>query len=335
MTPALLGVRGLVVHYSSPGGVVRAVDGIDLEIQQRETVALVGESGSGKSTLARAVMGLEDLKAGGIELEGEPIFGTGARKSQRARVQKRLSSKLQMVFQNPDASLNPRMTLASALAEPLRLHRRVERRDLDTAVSELLQKVGIDPSLRNRYPHELSGGQRQRISIARALAVSPKLLVLDEAVSGLDVSIRAQILNLLADLQERLELAYLFITHDLGVARHTAERIYVMYLGQIVEHGRTEEVLRDPKHPYTRALVAAVPSLDPAARHETAPLKGEVPSPVTPPSGCRFHTRCPLAFDRCDKEVPLLFRLEERRVRCFLFDSSKDSETRASSERIR
>lgn len=322
---SLLKVSDLRVHYPSLHGPVRAVDGVDLEIAERETVALVGESGCGKSTLARAVLGLEKLQSGQVALNEQVIHQ--APSSQQARgvnfsqlSRRQLSTQLQMVFQNPDASLNPRMTLASALAEPLKIHDKVQKSGLDDAVCSLLTQVGIDPSLRNRYPHELSGGQRQRVSIARALAVGPKLLVLDEAVSGLDVSIRAQILNLLVELKERLDLAYLFITHDLGVARHTADRIYVMYLGQVVEVGNAGAILTSPANPYTQALVSAVPSIDPDRQREVTVLRGEVPSPIDPPTGCRFNPRCPQVFDRCSKEAPELYVVGGRRVRCFLFD---------------
>lgn len=318
---SLLKVSDLRVHYPSLHGPVRAVDGVDLEIAERETVALVGESGCGKSTLARAVLGLEKLQSGYVSLREQVIHQAGS--SQASGVSRRqLSTQMQMVFQNPDASLNPRMTLASALAEPLKIHGKVSRLGLDDAVCGLLTQVGIDPSLRNRYPHELSGGQRQRVSIARALAVGPKLLVLDEAVSGLDVSIRAQILNLLGELKERLDLAYLFITHDLGVARHTADRIYVMYLGQVVEVGNAAAILTEPSNPYTQALVSAVPSTDPERQRDTVVLRGEVPSALDPSKGCRFHPRCPQAFDRCSKEAPELYVVGERRVRCFLFDAT-------------
>jgi peptide/nickel transport system ATP-binding protein len=317
----LLKVSDLRVHYPSPHGVVRAVDGVDLEVAARETVALVGESGCGKSTLARAVLGLEALQSGQVMLGERVIYRAGTSPSALGTERRRLSAELQMVFQNPDASLNPRMTLASALAEPLKIHEKVQKSGLDDAVCSLLTQVGIDPSLRNRYPHELSGGQRQRVSIARALAVGPKLLVLDEAVSGLDVSIRAQILNLLVELKERLDLAYLFITHDLGVARHTADRIYVMYLGQVVEVGSAAGILSEPANPYTRALVSAVPSIDPERQRDAIVLQGEVPSPINPPAGCRFHPRCPQAFDRCPREMPQLFQLSQRQVRCFLAQS--------------
>jgi oligopeptide/dipeptide ABC transporter ATP-binding protein len=319
---ALLKVSDLRVHYPSSHGVVRAVDGVDLEVGERETVALVGESGCGKSTLARAVLGLESLQSGQVVLRERVIHQAGSSRRALGIGRRDLSSELQMVFQNPDASLNPRMTLASALAEPLRIHNKVQKSALDDAVCNLLIQVGIDPSLRNRYPHELSGGQRQRVSIARALAVGPRLVVLDEAVSGLDVSIRAQILNLLVELKERLDLAYLFITHDLGVARHTADRIYVMYLGQVVEVGKAAAILTDPAHPYARALVSAVPSIDPELQREAIVLQGEVPSPISPPAGCRFHPRCPRAFDRCPKEPPVLYPLAQRQVRCLLYESS-------------
>ncbi|HTM43382.1 MAG TPA: ABC transporter ATP-binding protein [Polyangiaceae bacterium] len=309
MSGELLRVRDLRVHYPTVHGVVRAVDGVDLTVNVGETVALVGESGCGKSTLARAIVGLERIQSGDITFNALP---------QSPALQRHTAQQIQMVFQNPDASLNPRMTLASALAEPLRIHERVASGQTEGAVCDLLAQVGIDPSLRNRYPHELSGGQRQRVCIARALAVGPRMLVLDEAVSGLDVSIRAQILNLLAELKERLGLAYLFITHDLGVARHTADRIYVMYLGQVVEVGNAAAVLTQPANPYTQALVSAVPSIDPQAKRQVVVLQGDVPSPIRPPGGCRFHPRCPKVFDRCPREAPELYDTGVRQARCFL-----------------
>lgn len=315
---ALLSVQGVRVHFPMQHGVVRAVDGVDLHVNAGETVALAGESGCGKSTLARAILGLEQLASGQIELQGKPIRSAAHGPHALVVERKALSAELQMVFQNPDASLNPRMTLASALAEPLLIHGKAHKREVDAAVIALLQQVGIDPSLRNRYPHELSGGQRQRVSIARALAVRPKLLVLDEAVSALDVSVRAQILNLLDQLKAELGLSYLFITHDLAVARHTADRIYVMYLGQIVEVGEVRPVLGAPQNPYTEALVSAVPSIDPASRLQRVILQGDVPSPIDPPAGCRFHPRCPKVFDRCAREAPELYQLGPRAVRCFL-----------------
>ena len=225
---------------------------------------------------------------------------------------------MQMVFQDPDASLNPRLSLAQALREPLRIHDIVPRSEENRRIIELLRRVGMDPTLRNRYPHELSGGQKQRVCIARALAVEPRLLMLDEAVSALDVSVQAQILNLLSDLRSEADLSYLFITHDLAVVRQFADRVFVMYLGQIVEAAPTEQLFDAPAHPYTRALLAAVPRLEVGSMAKVAILRGDVPSPISPPAGCRFHTRCPEAMKRCSSEVPPLVKLPGRRSRCFL-----------------
>lgn len=225
-----------------------------------------------------------------------------------------------MVFQDPDASLNPRLTLASSVAEPVELHESMDRGARDRRVCELFESVGLDPVLRHRYPHELSGGQKQRVCIARALAVRPDVIVYDEAVSALDVSVQAQILTLLRDLQQAFELTYLFVTHDLGVVRQIADRVVVMYLGQLVEMNETENLFEDPAHPYTRALLSAVPSVDPGARRQTQRASGDVPSPARPPNGCRFHTRCPEAFERCSREAPRLYVADRGLSRCFLVE---------------
>jgi len=305
----LLSAEAVRISFSTPRGTLRAVDGVDLEVGASETVALVGESGCGKSTLAKGIVGLEPLAGGTLTFQGKPLD------HQRDRF--RISRQLQMVFQDPDASLNPRLTLNQALAEPLRIHGIVPRSDEEAAVCDLLERVGIDPVLRNRYPHELSGGQKQRICIARALAVRPKLLILDEAVSALDVSVRAQILNLLSDLKADLGLAYLFITHDLGVVRQFADRVYVMYLGQMLEVADVEALFHRPEHPYTQALLASVPRLEVGSFRRERVLLGDVPSPLNPPVGCRFHTRCPQAFDKCQTAPPVV-SLESRLVRCWL-----------------
>lgn len=317
-----LEVRDLRVYFSSPLGPVRAVDEVSLSLDAGETLALVGESGCGKSTLARAIMGLEVPSSGSILLEGKPL---GALASPARRVRCR---ELQMVFQDPDASLNPRMTLSDSVSEPLALHERLTRREREARVCDLLERVGLDPAMRHRYPHELSGGQRQRVCIARALAVRPKLVICDEAVSALDVSIQAQILNLLADLRRTLELSYLFITHDLGVVRQIANRVAVMYLGQIVEIADAEQLFAAPQHPYTRALLAAVPRVDPEQGRERVHARGDVPSPARPPSGCRFHPRCAEVFDRCPREAPPLYAVRNGVSRCFLNESG----TRGASE---
>jgi peptide/nickel transport system ATP-binding protein len=309
--PPLLSVEDLRVHFNVGGAVLKAVDGVSFEIRAGETLALVGESGSGKSSLARALVGLNPVAAGRARLGAEPITGISRQALRRHR------SALQMIFQDPHASLNPRFTIAETLAEPLLLHGKATRNDVDAKVCELLGQVGLDTELRLRYPHEFSGGQRQRISIARALAVEPKLLLCDEVTSALDVSIQAQILELLRSVQRRLGLAYLFITHDLGVVRYIAHRVAVMYVGQIVELRETESLFESPAHPYTQALLQSIPRLV-RSGEERRPLSGEVPSLVHPPSGCRFHPRCPQAFERCPRERPELYRIAHGQSRCFL-----------------
>jgi oligopeptide/dipeptide ABC transporter ATP-binding protein len=312
-TAPLLEVRDLRVHFANEGGVIRAVDGVDLELRAGETLALVGESGCGKSTLARALVGLNPITSGSAELAGRTITGLTRAAARQFR------RELQLVFQDPYASLNPRFTIAQTLAEPLLLHHKATRSNVDSKVCALLAQVGLDPELRSRYPHEFSGGQRQRISIARALAVEPSLLLCDEVTSALDVSIQAQILELLRSVQRERGLSYLFITHDLGVVRYIAHRVAVMYVGQIVELRDTESLFESPAHPYTKALLASIPrvSRDAEARAKT-PLAGEVPSPARPPSGCRFHPRCAFAFDRCPKEHPALYPVSAGSSRCFL-----------------
>jgi peptide/nickel transport system ATP-binding protein len=296
----LLEVSDLRVHFQTEGTTVRAVDGVDFELARGETLALVGESGCGKSTLARALVGLNPVTSGVAKLRGQPI--TGLSRSQLRPYRR----ELQLDFQDPYASLNPRFTIAETRAEPLLLHGRATSQNVDAKVCELLGQVGLDAELGTRYPHEFSGGQRQRISIARALAVEPSLLLCDEVTSALDVSIQAQILELLRSVQQRLGLTYLFITHDLGVVRHIAHRVAVMYVGQIVELRDTESLFESPAHPYTKALLASIPRVE-GAPADRKPLRGEVPSPARPPSGCRFHPRCPVAFERCPREMPQLY----------------------------
>ncbi len=308
----LLALRGLAVHFPAAPLPIRAVDGVDLDLRVGETLALVGESGCGKTTLARAITGLEAPSAGSVRFAGRELVGLSG------RARRAVCRQLQLVFQDPYASLNPRMTVAAILGEPLRLHKRLPRAETEARVCALMERVGLDPALRRHYPHQFSGGQRQRISIARALAVEPQLVICDEAVSALDVSIQAQILNLLQDLQDELGLAYLFITNDLGVVRHLADRVAVMYLGQIVEQGSAEAVFRAPQHPYTEVLLASVPSLDPGRARDVHRVQGDVPSPSRPPGGCRFHTRCPRVFDRCRREAPPLFPAGDGESRCFL-----------------
>jgi peptide/nickel transport system ATP-binding protein len=281
--------------------VVHAVDGVSLDVLEGETLGLVGESGCGKSTLGRCLVGITDVTSGSVEVAGREITGKSRRELRPLR------RDMQMVFQDPYASLNPRKRIESIIGLPLRVNSTMDRRQTSERVRELLTMVGLRPEHAQRFPHEFSGGQRQRIGIARALALSPRLIVADEPVSALDVSIQAQVVNLFADLQERLGLSYVFIAHDLSVVRQISDRIAVMYLGVIVEVGAAEDIVRRPAHPYTEALLSAVPSPVVADRgRERVVLRGDVPSPVNPPSGCRFHPRCPYATDRCRTETPPL-----------------------------
>ena len=309
---ALLEVADLFVSFRVPAGRVRAVDGVSLQLFPGKTLALVGESGCGKSTLARAILGIEPAERGVIRFAGREVPRQG-------RERRALYRALQLIFQDPDASLNPRLTIGQAVSEPVSIHRPSSSRgECREAARALLGRVGIDPAMFDRYPHELSGGQRQRVSIARALSVEPRVLILDEAVSALDVSIRAQILNLLVELQQATQLAYLFITHDLGVVRHLAHRVAVMYLGQIVEEAETDALFEQPEHPYTRALLGAVLRVQPDAPRPSASLAGELPSPLQPPAGCRFAGRCPHAFEPCASEAPPARARPSGSVRCHL-----------------
>lgn len=285
--------------WSDPAPVTHAVDGVDLQIRRGEVVGLVGESGCGKSTLGRMVAGLLQPSAGEIRVDGQSVDGLDASARRALRL------KIQMVFQDPYASLNPRLRVDRIVGEGARLHGLVDAAGFDDYVSAQLERAGLDPALRQRYPHQFSGGQRQRIGIARALAVQPELLVCDEAVAALDVSIQAQVLNLFMDLREQLGLTYLFISHDLGVVEHVSDRVVIMYLGRVVESAPTEEIFRQANHPYTQALLAEIPRLD--SRHKTfTAIEGEIPSPLAPPPGCHFHPRCPHAMARCRTEVPRL-----------------------------
>ena len=303
----LLRVQGLVKHYPilrgilrRQAGAVKAVDGVDFDIRQGETLGLVGESGCGKSTVGRVILRLLDATAGRILFRGEDMteLRGGALRRQRRR--------MQMVFQDPQDSLNPRMTVGSIVGEPLREHGIARGRELAMRVEALLASVGLDRRFADRYPHEFSGGQRQRIGVARALALEPDLIVCDEPIAALDVSIQAQVVNLLADLQHRLGLTYLFISHDLGMVRHIADRVAVMYLGKLVELAPGDALYEEPLHPYTKALLSAVPLHDPVreARRTRILLRGDVPSPAQPPSGCRFRTRCPQAAPECAASEP-------------------------------
>ncbi len=311
--PPLLDVQGLSKHFSVGGALarggrqqVRAVDGVSFQVWPGETLGLVGESGCGKSTLARCLVRLHDASDGRLVFEGQDITHLNTRQMRPIR------PRLQMVFQDPYASLNPRRRVGDLIAEPLRVHTRMNAVERAARVQELAALVGLRPEQLQRYPHEFSGGQRQRIGIARALALNPKLIVADEPVSALDVSIQAQVINLLADLQQRLGLTYIFIAHDLSVVRQVSTRTAVMYLGSIVEMGPTDALYVAPAHPYTAALIAAVPRPQVPAEgavRATPVLQGDPPSPLNPPSGCRFHPRCPAATARCRSERPALRNL--------------------------
>lgn len=308
MSDILLDVRDLKTHFpvakdrffaKSPG-TVKAVDGVSLQLRQGEILGLVGESGCGKSTLARSILNLIPPTSGSVHLDGHPLHEMSAGDLREAR------TTAQMIFQDPHASLNPRMTVYTTLAEPMLVHGIATRDNVAGQVAALMEKVGLAPRFMKKYPHEFSGGQRQRIAIARALALRPKLIIADEPVSALDVSVQAQILNLLSKLCKEENLSLIFITHDLSVVRHLATSVAVMYLGRIVEEGSTEEVLNRPQHPYTRALISAVPIPDPdrELNRKRTLLEGDLPSPRNPPSGCPFHPRCPIAESDCQHTIP-------------------------------
>jgi len=318
----LVEARGLSKHYRVGRGmlgrgadVLRAVDDVSFALPSGTTVGLVGESGCGKSTLGRVLLALEKPTSGEVRFAGRPVDPADK------RAVRRLRREIQIIFQDPYSSLNPRQTVRGALEEVLRVHELCPPGERRARVDELLERVGLDPAMGDRRPHEFSGGQRQRIVIARALAVGPRFIVADEAVSALDVSIRAQILNLLVTLQDDLDLTYLFISHDLGVVRHMSTRIVVMYLGRVVEEAATGELFDEPLHPYTQALLAAVPSVDAGeSRHERG-VEGDLPSPLDPPAGCHFHPRCPFAMERCRHEYPATrIRAGGRTVACHLYD---------------
>jgi len=309
--PPLVEVRDLVKHYAGertwlglgrPRAAVRAVDGVSFSIAAGKTLGLVGESGSGKTTIARTLLRLTEPSAGSFLLDGVDVFTLAPGPLRRLR------RRIQIVFQDPYGSLNPRMTVRQTLREPLAIHQLAPKPQRDARVGALLDEVGLDPELADRYPHELSGGQRQRVGIARALSVEPVFLVCDEPVSALDVSVQAQVLNLLADLQQKRQLTYLFIAHDLAVVKHIADDVAVMYLGRIVERAPAAPVYEQPRHPYTRSLLSAVPVPDPASTAQRIVLPGDVPSPAHPPSGCAFHPRCPHPKKnaRCSTERPAL-----------------------------
>ncbi len=305
----LLKGQGLVKEFKSGKQVVHAVSDVDIEIRRGETLSLVGESGCGKSTLGRLLLGLLPPTAGKIWFEGQELTAMDRKEFQKIR------RDIQCIFQDPYSSLDPRLSVASSIAEPLVINKIGTKESRQKRVEELLKIVGIPVEYKNRFPHQFSGGQRQRIGIARALALNPKLIVCDEPISALDVSIQAQVLNLLMDLQQEMGLTYLFISHDLNVVRCISDRIYIMYLGSVCEYGEAEAIFEHPRHPYTHFLLSAVPVVDPDDRIENKDIiAGEIPSPMNPPSGCKFHTRCPYATDICKTEIPA-FQTEEGR--CF------------------
>ena len=325
MSDTLLRVEDLKIYYPVAGSgfgkkeFVKAVDGVTFEVKKGEVFGIVGESGCGKSTLGRGVCKLENLTSGHVYLDGEDITEYNDRRMRSVR------KKVQMVFQDPYASLNPRMSVFDIIAEPLLVHHLYQdKADLEKKVLDLLHRVGLDDYHANRYPHEFSGGQRQRIGIARALAVEPSLIIADEPVSALDVSIQAQVLNLLNELKHDLDLTYIFVAHDLSVVEYLSDRVGVMYLGNFVEVGEKEKIYSNPMHPYTQALLSAVPVPDPTAKRERILLEGSIPSAHKPPTGCKFHTRCPKCMECCKTQAPERYEVDDGHyVYCHLYDKER------------
>ena len=325
MSDTLLRVEDLKIYYPVAGSgfgkkeFVKAVDGVTVEVKKGEVFGIVGESGCGKSTLGRGVCKLENLTSGHVYLDGEDITEYNDRRMRSIR------KKVQMVFQDPYASLNPRMSVFDIIAEPLLVHHLYQdKADLEKKVLDLLHRVGLDDYHANRYPHEFSGGQRQRIGIARALAVEPSLIIADEPVSALDVSIQAQVLNLLNELKHDLDLTYIFVAHDLSVVEYISDRVGVMYLGNFVEVGEKEKIYSNPMHPYTQALLSAVPVPDPTAKRERILLEGSIPSAHKPPTGCKFHTRCPKCMECCKTQAPERYEVDDGHyVYCHLYDKER------------
>lgn len=304
--------------YRKPKVLLRAVDGVSFTLRKGETLALVGESGCGKSTVARLLTGLYGLSKGSITFDGMNIASMNQSQKQALR------RRLQMIFQDPYASLNPRWRVGRIIAEPLNTHTQLSKAEQTARVNELLEQVGLNPADQSRYPHQFSGGQRQRISIARALALNPEFIVCDEPTSALDVSVQAQVLNLMKDLQKNLGLSYLFISHNLAVVHHVADRVGVMYLGRIVEIASRDTLFSTPQHPYTQMLLGAIPDMSGSGKART-PVAGEVPNPLNPPSGCTFHPRCPIANERCKQENPVLLEQNGVQVACHAVEEGRTS----------